>query len=553
MKAFNVFVLFVCLILSSFPSYSLAGVSGSWDASGGASGSYDPFAPVQVINTDVIFKNEAHTEAHSKVKLTLTGAYNEFGAPEVKIESRALPKFSKHSNPILGYGRDLNNNGQIDTWFLVTKTGIEVVKKEGKHPFGTDILNEVLHSTYKTSVALNVASATTSILGHLFLSVGQSLEFTEKYYKDWMNLEELNLNLAEGIEKGTLTQREIDYFSEIIQFGYQDLSAQYKKFGEKTLLGYALADVALWVTGGVLFNFGAKCLARLGLSLSEKAFVQSMKESVVGFVEKQNAKIATKLENLKGLVKKKSTAVQNASSAAVTAVVSKATFKMALTSSLISYRTKRTLNLYIGKTFKWPKKIYQGAMSEWKYIAINAGVQISSEAYARYDEVKSDSAFETAQNLLTNPDVIQNVSFMSVETIMMTGISKNLKTTKARFAASGAVAFTNSSVMNFVIKDDANLSRVGVDMAWESIVGNAQVQLDLKALEYFEKMAMKKNNPKLKLVGYVITLVDMGVGYYVYSKVTDKVENLSKGETNKDVPLIQEPTIMLVPVLAEHN
>jgi hypothetical protein len=48
----------------------------------------------------------------------------------------------------------------------------------------------------------------------------------------------------------------------------------------------------------------------------------------------------------------------------------------------------------------------------------------------------------------------------------------------------------------------------------------------------------------------VIALVDMGVGYVAYSKVTTKLDE--HAEKKKAEQEKSEPKIMLVPVLAEH-
>jgi hypothetical protein len=122
----------------------------------------------------------------------------------------------------------------------------------------------------------------------------------------------------------------------------------------------------------------------------------------------------------------------------------------------------------------------------------------------------------------------------------MTGLSKSLKTTKTRFLANGFVGMTNSTTINLVIKDEENYERVALDTGWEMFVGNAQVQLDLKALEHFEKLAQKKNNPKIKLLGYAIALIDQGIGYFSYSKASEKIE--------KNIEL---PSMALIPILAE--
>ena len=58
------------------------------------------------------------------------------------------------------------------------------------------------------------------------------------------------------------------------------------------------------------------------------------------------------------------------------------------------------------------------------------------------------------------------------------------------------------------------------------VVGNIETQLDLKALNYFETMAEKSANPKLKLLGYAAAFIDDGVGYWAYEKVTNRYERV---------------------------
>lgn len=488
-------------------------------------------------------------------KVALIEYKNQNDEMEVRIEASAIPRFASKINPLLGFGRDLDGNGKIDTWFLVTQNGLDLVEKEGKDSKGRDVLGDILIKKYRSTFFMYVNAATTSIFSYLLMSFDASIESYETYYRDWMDLEQVRITFEKDQKNlgSTYTRDQIAFQYELREIGLKEMNDRMARFEKATFWGYALADVGLWVTGGIIFKWGAKILAKIGAVTSETAFATAVKDSFFGFFEKQKAAVEGRLADLKAKIPKprtrKEIAAELAAEKSAAVLLTKETYKVAISNTIKAQNSKSKLQAAIKKVLKVPVDIVKGAKSEWQYIAMNAGVQITSEAYARYDEIYDENPAVMAQNLLTNPDVIENVGFMTTDTVMMTGVSKSLKTGRAKFMASGAIALTNSSIMNFAIKDSADLTRVAVDTGWETIIGNGQVQLDLKALEYFEKMAVKKGNPKIKLVGYVIALVDMGVGYVAYSKVTTKLDEMDaqkKAEKEKN-----QPKIMLVPVLAE--
>lgn len=502
-----------------------------------------------------VSKVELRDSIGETFKVALSEYVNHNETLEVRIEAAGIPRFASKINPVLGFGRDIDGNGKIESWFLVTKSGIDYVKKEGQDRLGKDVLSDILQKKYRSKFSMYVTSATSSIFSYLLLSMNAGVSIQEEFYRDWMDLEESRILFEADYEElgSAYTYNQQQFHRELLSFGYKELANKMDKFGKQTFWGYAFADIGLWITGGVVINWAGKILAKIGVIASETAFVTAVKETFIGFFEKQKTLIENRVSVLKDKFSgAKVNAGMKVAEKQVTAALTVATWKTVLSHTIKSYKIKGKLRLYVKKSIRWPKKIMIGAKSEWKYISLNAGVQLGSEAMARYDEIHNDNPAIMAQNLLTNPDVIQNVGFMTADTILMTGISKNLKTTKARFMASGAVAVTNSSIVNFALKDEADMNRVLLDTGWETIIGNAQIQLDLKALEYFEKMALKKNNPKIKLVGYVIALVDMGVGYVAYSKATSYVESKAAEKEAKESKESSEPKVMLVPVLAEN-
>lgn len=485
---------------------------------------------------------ETFRDAHgNEFKISLIKNINHNNELEVRVEAAGLPRLDKNSNPLLGFGRDIDDNGKIDTWFFITKNGMELIEKEGEEELGRDVLGELLKKKYTTNIGMYASSMITSLFSYLLFSVNESLNIEEEFYQNWMDLEESRLQFEREMNElgGTSTVSERQFQNELLSIGFKDLAAKMENFGKKTFFGYAFMDLGLWISGGVVFNWGAKILAKVGLLASETALINGVKETFFSFFEKQKEIVQNRINILQE--KMRSMKIQTGMKVAekeLTLALTVATWKKVVSLSIKSRKIKNKLRLSLNKTVKWPVAVLESAKSEWKYITMNTGVQVGAELYARYDDVYDKDPVQMAKNLMANPDVVQNVSFMASETILMTGLSKNMKTMKARFMVSGVVAITNSSFTNLVIRENKNTERVVLDTAWETIVGNAQVQLDLKGLEYFEKMAQKKNNPKIKLLGYAIALIDMGVGYVGYSKATST--------------LIKKENIILVPILAEN-
>lgn len=476
--------------------------------------------------------------------LSLISYINHLKSQEVRIEARGLPRINKSINPLLGFGRDTDDNGKVDTWFFATKNGIELVQKEGNDPLGKDVLGSLLKQKYRSSFLMYVSSATTSLLGYFFMAANEGKNVNEQFFKDYMDLEENRLNFEKNLElmRTSVTREQMQFHYEMTSLGFKEIANRMDSFAKKGFWGYALADIGLWISGSYIIKWVGAILYKTGLIASEVAFINTLKETFIGFFEKQKANLGAKVAAMNEKMGLNS-AFKNKNAATKTAfVLTTKTWREALTGSIKISKFKNKLLAGIITTAKFPVKITVAAAKEWKYIALGTGIQLGSEAYARYDDIKDPNPFVAGQNLLSNSEVQQNVAYMTTETVLMTGISKNLKTTKAKFLASGAVALTNSSILNLAIKDNPDMKRMALDTGWEMIIGNAQVQLDLKSLEYFEKMSLKKNNPKLKLVGYAVVLVNTAVGYVVYSKATSAIDK--KPEDTKVTP-------MLVPILAE--
>lgn len=471
----------------------------------------------------------------------ITAYKNEHNVLEVRIDAAGIPKFMDRLNPTIAFGRDLNDNQKIDTWFILTENGIKTETAEGLDPLGKDVLKKVLMER-QASARLYLNSATTTLLSYILLSAKEATDKEKSYIHDWMNLEEIKIRLDREIQSpsNSLTREQIQFQYSLISSGYKFLADDMEKFAKSDFWKWAGADAGLWVTGSFLFKSAASVLLKAGSYITETTIYMALKDEVhyfaarnISVLREKGSAIASRL----GI--KKENALEK--SAPLALKMSAYRLRTSMVAVIAADITKSRMRKIAESAIRWPAKLAEGVRSEWRYITMSSGIQLTAETAAHYSEVYDSNPILMARNVLTNEDIVQNIGFMTTDTVLMTAVSKNLKTTKAKFLVSGFIGMHNSAMINLVIKNEENYSRVALDTAWESIIGNAQVQLDLKTLETFEKMALKKNNPRLKLIGYAVVLVNQGTGYYLYSKAADKVKTPAT-----------ENSVKLVPVLAEN-
>jgi hypothetical protein len=473
--------------------------------------SFDSEAQKQVINKTFI------DDQKNPFKVRITAYHNQHNELEVRLEASELPEFTEHINPILGFGRDVDGNDKIDTWFLITDHGIKTIRREGYNIFGIDVLDDILKKQFKTTFEMYVSSVANSLFSYLSWTVEHKQSFQEEYYQSWMDLEEARIHFETEMTNSPIPLHpvKIKHYEEMIKAHLKELTHKMDNFYKTDLWSYAAVDVGIFFTGAQLIKGFGSIFAHIAiLKIPQNQLLLSVQTYLLTFVTHQKKLIEERLGSFN----------HTAGNVATKSALKMGTTKISLSQFIKAQRTKNFLLSGINKIIPVTKEVFKNAASEWKYIGLNAGVQAGAEFFARYDEVYDANPLKMAHNFLSNKDVQKNLQFMTTETFFMTGLSKRLNTLKGRYLASGAFSLANSSINNIILNDHIDMDRVAMDTAWEVIIGNSQVQADLFALESFEKLSLSKNNPKIKLVGYMLTLVDMGAGYYIYSEITTKLE-----------------------------
>jgi hypothetical protein len=455
---------------------------------------------------------------------------NHWGNKEVRLESNALPRLGS-INPTLGYGRDTTDDGKIDTFFMIDgDEGLVVKKITAKDAWGKDAIENTILKNYKSGTLAHVSAAYGAVFGFLLMSISHAWESEKEFWRELIDLEEFYLRLQSGRKGGMVTDLQWNSSLDLLHAGYDDAFKRFEKATGKDYWLLGAADVVLWVSGGVVVKYLGKGLHAVGKPLLNTPVAQQGKAALGNII----SKIGTRFKNRMAKFKK----IKGAPIAAVAAQSIKTqlrrTTKGLMAKNKLMHATIHTL----GKT----SIAFKNAILDWKYIAFMGSLQLTTEAFANYEEVRSSSPTQFAKNVLTHPDITQNVSYMTSNAFLMTAASHGIKPKGLRFATCGFIAMSNSVISNVVIRGEEDYHRMALDTGWEAIIGNTQVQIDLAALTYFEMKAVKTGNPRLRLIGWGIVLVDQAVGFVGYSKATKALEKQNQS-SNLDV--------QLVPIMAE--
>lgn len=440
---------------------------------------------------------------------------NAWGRREVRLESNIV-------GAIQGYGRDTDDDGKVDTWFMLSREeGIMVIPLHSNQVWGHDVVRTQLFKKYQSSTFASAASAYGSVMGMFMISTASAVSALDEFWRELIDLEEFSIRLKRSKSTGDIDYEQWRKSADLLMAGYNETIQKFEHAMGTQYWTLAAADVGLWVTGGIILKGAGKALMVLGKPLSGLPLVSSCKEvykAIAGkFIQRYRREMA-RLRVFRGV-----------SAKLLTTSAVKQGFPRTMRSLMSKNLLLRRTIPVVGRLGAGMKKATLG----WRYIAFMGGLQLATESFAHYDEVKSPDPTQFAKNVMNHPEIMQNVSFMTSNAYLMTIASHSVKKSKLKFAMGGFIAMTNSGVTNLVIRGEKDYKRVALDTSWEAIIGNTQIQLDLKALSHFERLAETNKNPRLKFIGWAVVLVNQAAGFAGYSAATAVID----GEKN-DVKLI---------------
>ena len=487
---------------------------------------------------------------------------NTNGETEVQVEHveiRALMPGKTRS--IVMYGRALNPDGQIDAWFYPDESGvIQAQERTSSDPDGWDAASEIILQQVRYKNRWLSGMIAEAILSRMTLTEGMGESFHEKLIQEQIDLKDFDLRVAR-LERQDPRNPNLLPYEIALSDGWADLSQQISSEGIRNRFLYAAGDIAFYLTGAVLGKGLGKAIEWVipkAMASAPGVWANSFYEGLSGglseYAARASEKLAQQAEKLgldsEALARFKQTIRWPVMAESAQAARSLLTER--IPTMIRGLAARANVAGLLARSIDLVKLAGSGALQQWKYIAASQGLQFGIEVYERRATLFSRNPIVFAKRIFSDKDLVEDVGFMTWDSTVQAGVSTADPNLKRRMVVCGILSFLDSTGASFLVKKGEDRTRSAIDTGWEVSVGNIETQIDLSALKTFEKMAVRTENPKLALLGYAVALVDDGIGYWAYEKVTDKYEAHKK----KSVPPSKTSgapaaTLQWIPILGE--
>lgn len=416
------------------------------------------------------------------------------------VEQRLMMPDSEHA---ILFGRDLDGDSFPETWFLrgtrwaVTDSFIvEPPTNPGEDPAGQSAIQKIvpyieenLHN--RSLVGLTIGNT----LEFLSFAISATEESGREYFRTQLDLYELRERAARVRDQQTS-----EYISALFNQGWSE--------NNRMLLAATRGGQAWAYSAADLLTFG---LAGTAVRYLERGGIWIAKKTGL---TKFTGKIAHALavKSLTGSALKAEINLTLRALSAQRAFIQKSLQLMGKQAQKVTHKGAVSI-----------LTIYREGVHSWQYVMQTQLMQILAEASARWEDVYDPNPIIIAKNLFSDKDFQQNFLYMTNETTLLTGISMREKTFGRKMRLCALMAAGNSSMMNFALRGNVDAERALFDSGWEITAGSLQTIFDTHMIHHFHEAAIKQKNPKLKLVGYAIAMIDQAVGYYAYSKITQRI------------------------------
>jgi len=490
--------------------------------------------------------------------------WNQHGEYEVRVYLKKIHRYAMDSKKLIVVGRAIDvpesliaslpedqhlNPKIITTWFLIKPT--EVLEpfqyiQTMRDPWPT--VQRVIETYIPTEtdwhkwVLLEKFAATVS------LAASSRKTFFEELVQEQLTLYDLEIRLNHRAQTNPKDPF-LDLARGFIANSWKDIQARIDKHMNQDIWVNIGADVAITLVGGKLISLGIKgagkgaaqlAHSRLGVNLSNQ--LQNLRSGVTSRV----SSAAQKVVGVGGRL---------ATTSAGRYALNSLTLKQK-TSLAISYLHSRSV---IGRMALDSAgtlfSVAKAGVYQTRYVGMVAGIQLTAETLARPEDLFDPDPLVMVEKMSQDQDLIQNMAYMSNETFWMAGVATHFASSslKKRLALCASVALVSSFGINMIVGGEPNPERIALDTSWESIVGNVQTQIDMRAMQYFEGLSERSVNPKLRFAGYALAIVsNQGAGYYGYAEVTHLFENRSQNAPQMAQDFA-DPKIVLVPLLTDES
>jgi hypothetical protein len=401
---------------------------------------------------------------------------NERSQREIRLETVERIPF------VLGHGRDISGDGEVDTFFLYGDNALYTIPyTKMKDTFNRANMVLSLHS--KNSAKEIFRNIAIHGLSYVLGSFDYGKDVRNAYFKDWMDLEELRIRIENS--QNQLTKEEFLILNQVLVEGHQNAYEAMKKgFG----VGFAVRsfiDAALVVSSYELLAWAGKSAMALKAGLAHGARNQTAAAMAYGLSLRLSLK----------------------------------TYKAKILLALRTMTVKSTLAAS-GRVLK-----SMATSNEFIYSVLQPSLQLATEVYINYRDVKDPNPLKLAKNILGHETIRMNVGVTLTDSMLRSIAEAGIKKPILRYTVLGAVGAVSSMGVGIAFEGEQDGKRAIFDGFWTVAIDNFVGAIDFATLHAFDQMAAKAKNPKLKLIGWLIVGASAVSNSYGYNRSVDYIEN----------------------------
>lgn len=444
-------------------------------------------------------------------KIKAASYINAWGRPEVRLEATAIPSIVKGINPILGFGRDLDDDGKIESWFMYnSREGFKVHVLNTKHIFGFDAVQSTLFKQYSTSVDMYANVAAIVLVSYVSMAANNLYSSQIEYAQELFDLHEIGVRLRRGqsMEKKTLNVKQVRLIGMLLHEGLRRAQEKLKNAEGKQFMILTAVDVGIWLSSAKIVQLLGKGARIVGGALLATAEGQYFAAIIKRFISHKMAYITSMSSQVMKYANIAVAAVQNS----LFKKASHAAFKGMLSKVARALVAKNRLYTMVGRSALKAAQFAYRWDPNWKMTLVKRGTVTTMSLALPHKEIKASSYIkdilgqeEVKNNILAAADTQENKK-VSAQVIGMA----DMKSKTITF-------FGEQKAKETLVKASWKVGPLSyIDMA------------DSHAMDYLETATIQSGKPGLQLVGYMIVVVnEIGMDH-----VKGKVEQgLLEGDT----------------------
>lgn len=444
-----------------------------------------------------VVEERAFFHKNNYLKFDIHQDFTPNGERQLAYEFKEIRKALPDSAYIVLYGRDLDGDSLIDTWFIPSTYGFErVIEKVSRFQDGWDVAESILKNDIFPQNRSLITVLSGTIPSFLGLSDTQYALHVGRVYLDQLDLLSFETKVKRMIRNKEVSEAEKLFLMQSIADGWMEQVKLIRS--EDFKIRYTLlAAGVVYPIARVLFSFAPRVLswATQKIGAGGLAAYAAIQKTQVGGVITRNLDIY--IGQVQRVASRAALRYQKIRGTAATATLIRAQY-LVQGGKEVGWRAA-SKGLAGSQAVN---QMFKGAVHNWDFLMVSVAAVVTVEGARAMGKVYDDDPRRMLENLRQEKDLINNIAFISYDNFIQAGISTYFPLGKAWLICL-FTSSVNSVIVNKLVKQETDAYKTAGDAGFQAIFGAGATQFDLRFRDYMREYAYTVGSPKLRHLGNV--------------------------------------------------